>query len=180
MAPGFVALCATTFCSKLRKFNKDTAAAFDTGDVIIDLYIDDIEDFFIKAPRDKVLDAVEWACSRLRQQSGHDYVCIPRTARSIRRNVWLFADKPGLNGWRNFKPRREPSAMTASVPPDLRQFYCLALRDIPGILAHDWKFAWFRVAGLLFKQPTGFAQGSPASSGAATLFAAVCEERWLW
>ena len=64
--------------------------------------------------------------------------------------------------------------MTASVPPDPRQFYCLALRDIPGILAHDWKFAWFRVAGLLYKQPTGFAQGSPASSGAANLFAAVC------
>ena len=173
VAPGFVTLCATTFCGKLRKFNEDTAATFGTGDVTANLHIDDIEDFFTKAPRDKVLDAVQWACSRLRQQSGHDYVCIPRTARSIRRDVWLFADKPGPNGWRSFKPKRGPSAMTASVPPDPHQFYCLALRDIPGILAHDWRFAWFRVAGLLYKQPTGFAQGSPASSGAANLFAAV-------
>ena len=179
VAPGFVTLCAASFCGKIRKFNDDTAATFGTCDVTASLHIDDIEDFFTKAPRDKVLDAVHWACSRLRQQSGHEYVCIPRTAKVFRRNIWIFADKPGPCGWRSFKPKRELHAMTASIPPDPRLFYCLALRDIPGILAHDWKFAWFLVGGILYKQPTGFAQGSPASSGAANLFAAVCEERWL-
>ena len=179
VAPGFVTLCAPSFRRKVNSFNGNSHLLFGDDGSSATLHVDDIEDFFTKAPRDEVIDAVHWACVQLRSQSGHEYICIPRAARTPKQDAWLFAEKPGGDGWRQTRGKRTPTTMTTSVPLDPRKFHCLAIHDIPGILAHDWKFAFFLMGGVLYKQRTGFAQGSPVSSGAANLFAAVREEKWL-
>jgi len=90
-----------------------------------------------------------------------------------------YADSPGADGWRTLKQKRTAQIYTSNVIPSKAAYYTLALCDLPGILAYDWRYAWFRVFGCMWVFLDGFGQGSPCSNGAADLFAAVCEHKYI-
>ena len=81
IALGFATLSSEVFCLKLKSFNQDTDPESTDR---IHIRVDDIRDFFTRAPRADVMECLSWATSELRRRTGHYFVRILRRPKQSR------------------------------------------------------------------------------------------------
>ena len=56
---------------------------------------------------------------------------------------WLYADSPGMTSWRTLKKRKVLTPTTSAWPLASDKYYCLAIVDLPFIVAQDWNMLTF-------------------------------------
>ena len=175
VAPGFSVLSADALHQKISAVNHTAESASADR---ISVHVDDIQDFFTCAPRRDVMASVLWATNELRHRSGHYFICVPRIG-CHNTPSWLYADSPGMTSWRTLKKRKVLTPTTSAWSLPSNRYYCLAIVDLPFIVAQDWKYAYFLFGSEGYAFENGFAHGSPISGEVANLFACVKEHRFL-
>ena len=139
VVPGFAVLWSDSLNHKVRAFNNN--ASFMRAEQV-SVRVDDIQDFFTRAPRCHVIECLQWATNELRRGTGHYFISIPRNDYPNSPS-WLYADSPGSNGWRTLKKRKVLTTTTSQYPLPSDKYFCLAIVDLPHIVTQDWKFAYF-------------------------------------